>query len=288
MTQNEYIAPKILDCMHYVNTMHPGEKIFFRIVQYYEIDINLTGERTMWLDEKRYDVTAGSVICRKPGQRVGTLGNYNMYLLTLDFCHRQGEERPAEDSRPKGINEKNDAAGPNTVSSYYWQTLPTIFQPAHRAELLKMYERLSLIWRQPEKKRETDDLLAALLHLLLADAFSARLAEGKDDSPVSSAVTFLQEHYAEKITLDDLAKEAALNKSYLVRLFKKEMGTTPIGYLNHIRLSAAKNLLVNSGAPIKVIADRCGYENPAYFVSRFHLAFGQTPEEYRNENRKYE
>lgn len=281
MTQNNYISPQILECMHFSYTTRPGEPLFFRTVQYYEIDINLTGERTMWLDGKRYDVTPGSVICRLPGQRAGSLGNYNMYLLTLDF-HPHAEAgrsgRPLTHSEPASLPEAND--------SYYWQTLPTIFQPAHTAELLKLYERLSLIWRLPDKKEETDDLLAALLHLLLSDAFRNRLSRESHDSPVSSVVAYLQTHYAEKITLDDLAKAAALNKSYLVRLFKKSMGTTPIEYLSSLRLSAAKNMLANTDAPIKRIADQCGYEDPSYFIARFRLAFGQTPDAYRKCCRK--
>lgn len=279
-----YHLPKILECMHYAYTTVPGEKVFLRTVKYYEIDINLTGERTMWLDGKRYDVTPGSVVCRTPGQRAYATGTYNMYLLTLDFDFNSGEGLPADGGRT--VTDEQISAPQTEAGAYYRKNLPTLFQPAHRTELLAMYERLSAVWRLSDKKQEADDLLAALLHLLLADAFASRLPQAADDTPVSAAVAYLQKNYAQKISLEDLSAIAALNKSYLVRLFKKEMGLTPIEYLNHIRLSAAKEMLEHSAAPLKVIAARCGYDTPAYFVSRFRLAFGLTPEEYRKKSRQ--
>ena len=57
-----------------------------RAVKDYEFDLFTDGEREMYLDDKHYHLSAGSFVFRKPGQVVSSIGDYNAYMITLDFA----------------------------------------------------------------------------------------------------------------------------------------------------------------------------------------------------------
>lgn len=96
---------------------------------------------------------------------------------------------------------------------------------------------------------------------------------------------FLETHYAENITLQDVAGEICLDKSYLGRLFKEECQMTVMGCLRDIRLEKAKELLLrgmNSGE----VAERTGFGDAAYFAKSFKQATGISPARYRESQGK--
>lgn len=96
---------------------------------------------------------------------------------------------------------------------------------------------------------------------------------------------FLELHYAENITLQDVADEICLDKSYLGRLFKEECQMTVMGCLRDIRLAKAKELLLcgmNSGE----VAEQTGFGDAAYFAKSFKQATGISPARYRESQGK--
>lgn len=90
-------------------------------------------------------------------------------------------------------------------------------------------------------------------------------------------LAYLQEHYHEHITLDHLVERYSLNKSYLCRLFSKELNLSFTNYLNQLRLTAANNLLADSVYSLDEIAIRTGFSNANYFCRVYKQAFGVTP-----------
>lgn len=97
---------------------------------------------------------------------------------------------------------------------------------------------------------------------------------------------YLESHYAENITLQDVADEICLDKSYLGRLFKEECQMTVMGYLREVRLSKAKELLLR-GMNSSEVADKTGFGDAAYFAKSFRQATGISPARYREtENRE--
>ena len=92
---------------------------------------------------------------------------------------------------------------------------------------------------------------------------------------------YVNVHYKEHITLDQIAEEANLNKSYLCRLFKKEYGDSVFNYLNMIRMEKAAELLrSNPGLYVQEAAAEVGITEPFYFTRRFKKYFGISPREY--------
>lgn len=91
---------------------------------------------------------------------------------------------------------------------------------------------------------------------------------------------FLETHYAENITLQDVADEICLDKSYLGRLFKEECQTTVMGCLRDIRLAKAKELLLR-GMNSSEVAEKTGFGDAAYFAKSFKQVTGISPARYR-------
>lgn len=91
---------------------------------------------------------------------------------------------------------------------------------------------------------------------------------------------YLEQHYTENITLQDVADEICLDKSYLGRLFKEECQTTIMGYLREVRLTKAKELLLR-GMNSSEVAEKTGFGDAAYFAKSFRQSTGISPARYR-------
>lgn len=81
--------------------------------------------------------------------------------------------------------------------------------------------------------------------------------------------------------IGDLAKRAHLSPSQLHRRFRQAYGATPMDWLRHERIHAAKGLLVGSAAKIAAIAAECGYGDPYHFSRDFARLTGQPPSAFR-------
>lgn len=92
---------------------------------------------------------------------------------------------------------------------------------------------------------------------------------------------YLHEHYAQKLTLDQLAAAYNVSKYHLQRSFRRQYGQSPGEYLTRLRLSRAKELLRATDLPVSEVAYRVGMENTSYFISVFHAREGTTPQQYR-------
>ena len=98
---------------------------------------------------------------------------------------------------------------------------------------------------------------------------------------LKNAVIYIENHYRNVLTLDDLVKAASLNRSSLTKLFKDELEMTPIEYLWHHRMNVAKKLLEYTNLPVKDIVNRCGFKTVQHFSRRFEEHFGCNPTTFR-------
>ena len=101
--------------------------------------------------------------------------------------------------------------------------------------------------------------------------------------PIQQAVSYLNEHFSEKITLEKVAKELSFSANYIGKLFKSQMKCSFNDYLNTMRLKHACHLLNSTNMPIKEIANVSGYSSVEYFMYSFKNKMMMTPGEYRNQ-----
>lgn len=98
---------------------------------------------------------------------------------------------------------------------------------------------------------------------------------------VRQAMAYIHEHFTEPLTRADLARHVTMSEDYLTTCFHKEVGMTPIAYLNRYRVNQARLLLKQSAASITEIATAVGFADSGYFSRIFRREVGQSPEAYR-------
>jgi AraC family transcriptional regulator len=105
------------------------------------------------------------------------------------------------------------------------------------------------------------------------------------DQRLARVLDYIAAHYASPITLDDLAGEACVSRFHFARLFKQQMGCTPLRYLANVRLDAAANMLLVREEPVAQIAHECGYATASHFAAAFIGRYGMSPSQFRMERR---
>lgn len=96
------------------------------------------------------------------------------------------------------------------------------------------------------------------------------------------AKEWIDQYYCNPITLDQMAKVAALNSQHFLRMFRRCYGITPHQYLINLRLEQSKNMLTGSGEPVAVICASVGFESLSSFSWLFKKRFGLSPTQFRN------
>jgi AraC-like DNA-binding protein len=94
-------------------------------------------------------------------------------------------------------------------------------------------------------------------------------------------MAYLHEHYAEPIARQDIARHVGMDEDYLTACFRKELGVTPVVYLNRYRVSQARRLLTETDKSITEIALETGFSDSGYFSRVFRREVGKSPETYR-------
>ncbi len=138
------------------------------------------------------------------------------------------------------------------------------------------------------KDSEISDLLlkSTLLKLFYYierdDSLTSRSDTGSPISdPIRPAITYMEEHSSEKITIEQLAGLCNISKSYFMACFKQTAGTGAIEHLAQLRIMNACKALAGTNTPISLIACSCGYDNLSNFNRQFRKIAGCTPGEYR-------
>ena len=123
-------------------------------------------------------------------------------------------------------------------------------------------------------------LLFELLFLLVSHRNSktpAPALQARSLEKIKVILKYVEEHYAEHITIDDMAAVTYYSKSHFMKFFKTHMGTGFIEYLNNYRLTIAERLLRTSDSSVLEIAELSGFENLSYFNRVFKRKYGQSP-----------
>ncbi|WP_284645904.1 AraC family transcriptional regulator [Paenibacillus silviterrae] len=96
---------------------------------------------------------------------------------------------------------------------------------------------------------------------------------------------YMEQHYASKISLEELAELLGVSTQHLCLLFRKIVHCRPIEYLNRLRINKSKELMLKEwDARVGEIARRVGFDTPSYFSTLFRKAEGMSPETFRRLN----
>ncbi len=155
------------------------------------------------------------------------------------------------------------------------------FQPAERQRVEQM---LSFFESDTEGNEGGRDLaLRSEMNLLLITIFrklSVPFCE-KLDGINDKLLSYIEQHFDEKLTLEEMAKKCSYNKSYFSRLFKEYTGLPFTAYLKNVRIRRAALMIKESDKLIEEIITDCGYTDKTKFFKHFKATYGMSPLQYR-------
>lgn len=148
---------------------------------------------------------------------------------------------------------------------------------------------------KPSKMDEINEAMRAMTQNLRAGAIGSAAqpgAESESDASLSEknagsflvreAVAYLQTHYAEKLTLQDVADHCYVSQWHLSKLLNRHAEQSFYDLLNDVRVGEAKRLLRDPGLKIGDIGQMVGYSDPGHFARVFKKVTGMNANEYRN------
>ncbi|OCX60578.1 Fe3+-citrate ABC transporter substrate-binding protein [Lysinibacillus sp. AR18-8] len=122
-------------------------------------------------------------------------------------------------------------------------------------------------------------ILAMMVQL---DEQANQLQHEEKTKLVQQTVQYIEQHYDEDLTVEQLANMAGMVRWQYSQKFKILTGKKPTDYLTHVRINQAKKILRNSTEPLRKIARQIGFKDEYYFSRCFHKLTGNTPREYAN------
>jgi AraC-like DNA-binding protein/quercetin dioxygenase-like cupin family protein len=141
---------------------------------------------------------------------------------------------------------------------------------------------------ETRKKSEGGLLLARSWIILIIGLLARRHGRNAANAPhlemrLGRVLSWIEQHACEKLTMTDLAGQAAMSERTFLRRFREATGSSPIDYVIHARIRRATELLAgrNTGLSITEIAFRCGFQDSNYFSRQFRRFIGTSPRNYR-------
>lgn len=127
--------------------------------------------------------------------------------------------------------------------------------------------------------------LSAAVHLLGIQCEGGKTKVSQQEQiaaqRMKQMLRFVEEHYAEELTVERIADSVALSESACLRSFRQLLGTTPIQYVKQYRIEKAAGLLLTTRLRTGEIGAECGFTDGSYFIKTFRELKHCTPKEYR-------
>lgn len=157
------------------------------------------------------------------------------------------------------------------------ERLPTALPADPEGSIRRSFQRISDRFLSVE----TADELVAIGELLLLLGKLSGAEELQNGSVLGVAQQYINAHYTEELSVEQVARNCNVSVSYLHKLFAEKLGQSPHEIIVNRRIAAAKELLLNSDFSLSAIAIDCGFNSQAYFSDCFRRKTGMTPGGFR-------
>ena len=248
-----------------LKALHPHTSTRSGLVSYLCFLV-LEGEGSLTYDGRQYSLKLGDCVftdCRKTYSH-----STSDCLWSLSWCHFYAPFMPA-------IYEKYKERG----------GLP-VFHPEKPDAFQKIFVQLYELAASSDYIRDMriNESLSALLTLLMQESWNPdHVAVSKKRMELAAVKAYMDEHYTQKLTLDDLEAQFFINKYYLLKIFKETYGMTISSYLISKRITRAKQLLRFTQMTIDEVGCAVGMDGAGYFSRMCKKAEGISPKEYRKQ-----
>jgi len=143
-----------------------------------------------------------------------------------------------------------------------------------------MYSQVS------EEKPGAEEVCSYLIRVLITFILQIPqenfvLSKSEESVLINNIKSYIDEHYQGDINLNFLSERFHISSYYLIHVFKKSTGFSPIQYMIRRRIGEAQSLLINTNESVTKIAGMVGYDNTSYFTTLFSKTVGMSPKKYR-------
>lgn len=129
------------------------------------------------------------------------------------------------------------------------------------------------------------EVVFLLVSHLPKDGVVASEKAHRDGERIKRMLRYVQENYADELTVSSIAASALISESEALRCFRGTIGMAPIQYVKRFRIQKAAELLTSTDGKIAEIGAACGFQDMSYFTRAFKEIKGMTPGEYRESAR---
>lgn len=248
----------VADDPHWFNIEHTHD--------FFEVLYVVKGTGTAVLDHTPFELHSGDLVLINPG-----------------VLH---EERSAEDAPLNLIflGTEGFCLGGCPPNCLLQPGEPPVFSSGiHRSAVERYFS--DLLRETSSQVEYYEEVSQALLAALLLFLLRIRMADPQSHAPdgeCERVKAYINENYTKPLTLESLSQSVYISKYHLAHLFKSQTGVSPIKYLITRRMEEAQHLLRETDLPIRAIAEKVGYDDPAYFSQIFKKTVGSSPLSYRN------
>lgn len=132
-------------------------------------------------------------------------------------------------------------------------------------------------------RMESLGILYQLIAKFLKDADQK---ESTSDDRIQMVLSYIRRNIDSQMDISELAVLACMSNDHFIRVFKKEVGETPMNYITRKKIEKAELLLTTKSSSVKSIAYSLGYDDHSYFNRLFKSRVGKTPQQYREATKK--
>lgn len=150
------------------------------------------------------------------------------------------------------------------------------------AEIEKMLQNYNFL----DRIQSLQEIRQKIIEMVMECVSTESVADANARSKIQMAIGYIQEHFAENLTVNVLAEHYGMSPNYFSSMFKKEMSRSAVNYITELRINQARELLYHSELSVVDISKKVGYEDSQYFFRVFKKYLGMTPLQYREESRK--
>ncbi len=223
------------------------------IIPFYDLTIVLNGKLEYTVNDKKITVNANDAILMPPKtKRQRQEVNGDAEYISFNF------------NLPE-INKELSTIPVLTQNFVDASVTHAIFSCANMQNNFGEYSNLAL-----------SGLAQSVVYMLLQ-----RTTKNKLNPITLNIISFIQNHYAEKLTLNYICTSVSYSDTYCDAVFKKDVGSSVINYLIDYRIQKAKEMLVENVLSLKEIAEQTGFEDYNYFSRQFKIKTSHSPLRFR-------
>ena len=159
-----------------------------------------------------------------------------------------------------------------------------VYNAVHKdQEILMRNEMLYIVDHKKETPYHLIGHLYIFIDAMVRSVFSKPVSlDNLKDFYIQEALSFIETHYMEDISIEDIAESSGLNRSYFGKIFRESVGKTPQEFLISYRMAKACTLLKMTRYSIGKIGAAIGYPNQLHFSRAFKNVYGISPKSWRN------